>query len=157
MKMKITFATLTMLLAVSISSMFAQTAVSGSQTSVHEQVAQFTQTWQDAFNRADAKAIAALFTADAQRTDTEGSTVTGTNQIADHYTGLFKSGKWNVRIRTESTAQLADGSIVSTGSYKSTGTDASGAEVVRSGTFRNELIRKNKQFFIRRMKLLNSL
>jgi uncharacterized protein (TIGR02246 family) len=157
MKMKITFATLTMLLAVSVSSIFAQTAVSGSQTGVDEQVAQFTQTWQDAFNRADAKAIAALFTANAERTDTEGATATGTDQIAAHYTSLFKSGYWKVKIRTESTAQLADGTIVSTGSFRSTGTDASGAEVVRSGTFRNELIRQNKQFFIRRMKLHDSL
>ncbi len=156
MKLKLNVLALVCLLLAGVSPLVAQTAVSGG-SSVDEKVAKFMQRFQDAYNQADATAVGSLFTSDAERTDTEGTATTGSTQIADQYAKMFKSGKWMLTVRAESATQLADGTIVATGSYKATGTKADGTTEVRTGTFRNELTNKNKELLIRRMKLFKSL
>jgi uncharacterized protein (TIGR02246 family) len=156
MKLNFNIFAIVCLLLAGVSSLAAQTAVS-SGSSVDDRVAKFMQRFQDAYNQADAAAVGSLFTSDAERIDTEGTATTGSTQIADQYAKAFQSGKWMLVVRAESSTQLADGTIVATGSYKATGTKADGTTEVRTGTFRNELTRKNKELLIRRMKLFKSL
>lgn len=156
MKLNFNILAIVCLLLAGVSPLAAQTDAS-SGSSVDDRVAKFMQRFQDAYNQADAAAIGTLFTSDAERIDTDGTTVSGSTQIADQYALAFKHGKWMLVFRTESATQLADGTIVATGSYKATGTIGDGPTEVHTGTFRNELTRKNKELLIRRMKMFKSL
>jgi uncharacterized protein (TIGR02246 family) len=156
MKLYSTLFALVCLLALGTSSATAQTT---SNLSIDEsQVSTFTTSWESAFNSGDHNAIADMFTADGERTATDGTTVAGRERIAKHYADQFsKGGKFRVRIRTESTAPQTDGSVISTGQYISKGTDADGNEVVYRGTFRNQLVKENQRLRIKKMRLFEAL
>jgi ketosteroid isomerase-like protein len=156
MKLNFNFLALVCLLLAGTSSLVAQTAVGASSTDV-DQVSSFNTSYMDAYNRADIKALVKHFTADAERTDGEGTAIAGTDNLEAHYANALQSGKWKLMLRAESATRLADGTVVATGSYKATNTNADGTTEVRTGTYRNELVRKDKQLLIRKMKLFKSL
>jgi len=156
MKLLSSFFTLVCLFALGTSSIIAQTAVGASGTDA-DQIANFTRSYEDAYNRADFKALVKHFTADAERASTDGTAISGSDNLESHYAEAFKTGNWKLILRAESSTKLADGTIVSNGSYKATNTNADGTTEVRSGTYRNELVRKDRQLLIRRMKLFASL
>ena len=50
-----------------------------------------------AYNEKDAKAVGALFTADAEIEDEDGSVTRGRDAIVERFSGIFKEGKSNKR------------------------------------------------------------
>lgn len=135
----------------------AQTKTGSGALSLDDQVIQLTKAFEDAYNRADHQALADLFTSDAERTDADGSTTAGSANIGNLYKEGFGKGQWKVMIRHESAARVEPGSILATGSWKATGTDADGTSVTRSGTYRNEIAVQDKQMRIRKMKINSAL
>lgn len=156
MKLYSTLFALVCLLALGTSSVMAQTTASLSIDDT--QINSFTTAWEDAFNKADHKAIADMFTADGERTAADGTAVTGRERIAKHYADRFsEGGNFRVTIRTETTTPQADGSVITTGQYLSKGTATDGSEVVYRGTFRNQLVKENQRLRVKKMKLFDAL
>jgi uncharacterized protein (TIGR02246 family) len=157
MKRSLYFFAAMLLIAAGSTAAFAQTKTDSRSSSLDEQVAQFTKAFEDAYNRADHQALADLFTTNAERTDADGNTITGSSQIGEAYKEGFSKGQWKVMLRLESTARVEPGTVIGTGSWKVTGTDADGNLVTRTGTFANEISIQDKQMRIRKMKVNNSL
>jgi uncharacterized protein (TIGR02246 family) len=159
MKRILYFFTAMLIISAISTTSFAQTKAgsdSGS-LSVDDQVSRFIKQFEDAYNRADHQALADLFTTDAERTDADGNTVSGSSSIGESYKQAFSKGQWKVMLRLESTARVEPGTVIGAGSWKVTGTDTDGNPVTRIGTFNNEISIKDKQMRIRRMKVNNSL
>lgn len=144
-------------LAFSATLLSAQSSSIGGSANVDDQVASLTKSWEDAYNKADVMALRKLMAADIQRTNADGTALSGPDAVSDYYAKMFQSGKWKVMIRHESSAVQADGSIVATGSYKAEGTAADGTTSVNRGTYRNEIVRQDRSLVIRKMKLHDSL
>jgi len=157
MKRFLPFAAVLLIFAAGTNATFAQTKTGTASTSVDDQVMQLTKSWEDAYNRRDHQALTDLLTTDAERTDADGNTVAGSAQIGELYKEAFTRNQWKVVLRHESAARVEPGTVIATGSWKVSGTDADGNAVTQTGTYRNEISIQDKKMRIRKMKLNRSL
>jgi uncharacterized protein (TIGR02246 family) len=146
-----------LIMAAGSTAAFAQTKTGSGSTSVDDQVMQMMKNFEDAYNRMDHQAVADLFTTNAERTDADGNTVSGAAQIGEVYKESFAKNKWKLMVRHESAARVEPGTVIGTGSWKVSGTDADGNPVTRTGTYSNEISIQDKQMRIRKMKVNRSL
>lgn len=91
--------------------------------------------FQAAFNKEDAEAIKGLFTADAVRTDVDGSVVNGNDSIAKVFADRFAESDATVTITQKTAEAQADGSIHSTGTYHVMGKTSAGETIDRRGNY----------------------
>lgn len=111
-----------------------------SNTAGSSDVGQLINAYQDAYNKKDLKALRKLFAADAIRNNSDGTIVSGIDNIIDYYRGTFDIySDANLQLRGENTGAQADGNLVSSGTWRFRGKKADGSSVDLRGSFRNIL------------------
>ncbi|WP_080055755.1 nuclear transport factor 2 family protein [Spirosoma aerolatum] len=105
--------------------------------------------FQDAYNREDVATLKMMFTADAVRTATDGTTTKGA-AIVDFYTQGFVDADVTNVISLASVSPQFDGSVIFTGTYHLTGRSAKGERIVREGAYSNTAVKENGQWKISR-------
>lgn len=103
-----------------------------------------TQQYEQAFNKGDAKAVAALYTTDAFRLDPQGLFHAGREAIHKHYMAGFEGPVKGAKLslRPGRTQNLPGDVILAEGSYQITGA----AEAAPSGRYLNTIVRENGQW-----------
>jgi uncharacterized protein (TIGR02246 family) len=103
-----------------------------------------TQQYEQAFNKGDAKAVAALYATDAFRLDPQGMFHAGREAIQKHYVTGFEGPMKGTKLslRPGRTQNLPGDVILAEGSYQLTGA----AEGPPSGRYLNTLVRQDGQW-----------
>lgn len=102
-----------------------------------------TRSFEQAFNKGDAKGIAALVTKDAVQLTPDGRFLTGQTSIEEHHAKLFGGPAKGARLTLKpSHAQDVTSDVrVSEGTYQ-----VAGAEITGSGRYVNTLVRQGGQW-----------
>lgn len=121
---------------------------------VKSEVEALIKSFENAYNRADHATLATMFTADAVRENTDGSTISGTEQISANYAKIFSTAELRVQINSGEIVEQSDGKVLATGTYTVTGKNKQSGEAINlSGSFANTNVRENGQWKISHMKL----
>ena len=105
--------------------------------------------FQDAYNREDAATLRTMFTADAVRTATDGTTTKGA-AIVDFYTQGFADADVTNVVSLVNVSPQFDGSVIFTGTYHLTGRSVKGDRIVREGAYSNTAVKENGQWKLSR-------
>ncbi len=111
------------------------------------------QNFQDAYNKEDAAAIKAMFTADATRMMADGKTLKGAENIGNDYAETFKNTDAALTLKLANVQPQFDGSMVVTGTYNVYGTSVKGDRVAISGSYNNKLVNQDGQWKLADIKL----
>jgi ketosteroid isomerase-like protein len=107
---------------------------------LNNEVAEFTQTWQDAYNRADHAALTTFYADEVVILNpVDGTQATLTKElVGSNFANDFRANTLQIEIKTTTITLLSDGKVNTTGTYSVTGTDKkSGEKIDSSGTFDN--------------------
>jgi ketosteroid isomerase-like protein len=92
-----------------------------------------------------------MFTKDAVRSNADGQTQTGNDEIVAAYEELFQN-KLTVTIKQEKVT-TENNTTVSNGTYRATGSSASGESFDVSGTFIHTMVKENGKWKISKQDL----
>jgi uncharacterized protein (TIGR02246 family) len=106
-----------------------------------KELAAFTKKFQAAYNNKDDKTLKTMYTDDATRIGTDGTTSTGCDSIAAQFKDYFTANKVTIVIKQDKVDTQADGSATATGTYHVTGTSNTGEKIDRSGTYTNTVVK----------------
>lgn len=123
--------------------------VNWNMNTVALEIRDFVKQFQAAFNREDAATLKTMFTADAVRTATDGTTLTGAALI-DFYTQGFVDADVTNVVSLANVSPQFDGSVIFTGTYHLTGRSVKGERIVREGAYSNTAVKENGQWKISR-------
>ncbi len=104
--------------------------------------------YEAAYNNKDDKAIGALFTKDALRTNPDGTTLNGADAIAAFYADRFKESDATLHIMPGNMTTNADGTVTSTGTFSLSGKTKSGQAIDMKGGYTNTLVQQDGQWKI---------
>lgn len=104
--------------------------------------------YEAAYNKKDDKAIGALFTKDAVRTNPDGSTINGADAIAAFYADRFKESDATLHIMPGNNTSNADGTVTGTGSFSLSGKTTSGEAIDIKGSYTNTLVQQDGEWKI---------
>ena len=113
----------------------------------------FTKKFEDAYNKKDDKALKAMFTADATRTEANGTVTTGFDNIVAAMATAWADGKPMLQIKHEKSEKQADGSVISSGTYHVSGTTGSGEKLDINGSYNNTIVQEKGHWKIAKMVL----
>jgi ketosteroid isomerase-like protein len=100
------------------------------------------------YNKQDDKALKALYTENATRTDPDGSVINGSEGIRQQFVDSWANAKLILSIKHDKAEKQADGSIISTGTYHVDGRATSGDPISVDGAFTNTLVKENGKWKI---------
>jgi uncharacterized protein (TIGR02246 family) len=106
--------------------------------------------WTAAFNRGDAKALAAFYTENAVRASQEAGTVTSRAAIEKEFAANF-AGPWKgakVSVKVGSTHPVGADIAVNEGAWEVNGTGPDGKAMTMKGTYVNTIVKKNGAWVI---------
>ncbi|MEJ5960814.1 nuclear transport factor 2 family protein [Pedobacter immunditicola] len=132
---------------------FTQVKTVFAMEQVFKDVRTFVQNFQDAYNKEDASAIQALFTADGTRMMADGKTTKGAENIANDYAENFKNANAALTLKLSNVLPQFDKSMIVTGTYQVYGTSLKGDKVSLSGSYDNKLVNENGQWKLAEVKL----
>lgn len=113
------------------------------------EIRELVKQFQNAYNREDAATLKTIFTADAVRTATDGTTTKGA-ALVDFYTQGFVDADVTNVVSLANVSPQFDGSVIFTGTYHLTGRSAKGERIVREGAYSNTAVKENGQWKISR-------
>ena len=113
----------------------------------------FIKKFQDALNREDAAALKSMLTATATRAVADGTSVTGADQIMDVYAKRFADADLTAVITLANVIPQFDGSVICTGTSRSSGRSVKGNRVVLDLAYNNTVVKENGAWKMSRMKL----
>ncbi|MEO5892609.1 MAG: nuclear transport factor 2 family protein [Ferruginibacter sp.] len=131
---------------------YTQLKVVYAMTQVWKDVRVITQSFQDAYNKEDAAALKAMFTADAQNILPDGKTIKGAVNVAADYAEAFKNANVSITIKPANVQPQFDGSMIATGTFSLYGTSVKGDRIAFSGSFANKLVSQNGQWKLAEIK-----
>jgi uncharacterized protein (TIGR02246 family) len=120
---------------------------------VFKDVRTLVQNFQDAYNREDASAIQALYTADATRILVDGTVAKGAENIANQYAESFKNSNAALTLKFANVQPQFDGTMIATGTFHIFGTSINGERVSLAGNYNNKLVNQNGQWKLAEVKL----
>ena len=100
----------------------------------------FTKQFQAAYNKKDDKALKTMYTDDAVRVSTDGTTITGSENIIADLVKNYSVGKVMIAIKQDKVV-TADGSTTTTGTYHVTGKTDAGEAVEIKGSYTNTVVK----------------
>ncbi|MES1223511.1 MAG: nuclear transport factor 2 family protein [Bacteroidota bacterium] len=115
----------------------------------------FTKKYQDAYNKKDDKAIKMMYTADATRTDANGTVTTGNENIRVLTVTSWATSKPVLTITPEKADKQTDGTVIASGKYHVGGTKEGGEKLDINGTYTNTLVKEGGKWKISKMMLGN--
>ncbi|MEO5681740.1 MAG: nuclear transport factor 2 family protein [Chitinophagaceae bacterium] len=108
----------------------------------------FTKKFQDTYNKHNEKALKMMYTDDAVRIGTDGTTLTGNEAISAEFAKSFADIKPVIEITQNKAEKQADGNTVATGTYHLKGTTAAGESVDLKGSYVNTVVKVKGQWKI---------
>lgn len=99
----------------------------------------FTKKFEAAYNKQDVKALKDMYTADASRVATDGTTITGNDNIVAEFSKNFADTKVTIQIKPETATKETDGTVTATGTYHVSGTTNAGEKIERDGKYTNSM------------------
>lgn len=120
---------------------------------VFKDVRTLVQNFQDAYNKEDASAIQAMFTADGTRIMADGKTTKGAENIANWYAEAFKNASAALTLKLANVQPQFDKSMIATGTYHVFGISSNGDRLSLSGSYNNKLVNENGQWKLAEVKL----
>jgi ketosteroid isomerase-like protein len=116
----------------------------------------FTKKFQTAYNAADTKVLTTLFTKNAVRVNTDGTSITGADVIVAEYANSFTNSDLQLTINMGKTTNQTASKALTTGTYQVKGTSKQNNEKIEvNGAYENELVKENGTWKINSMKLMN--
>lgn len=113
---------------------------------VTKDMAAFAKKFQAAYNKHDDKALKMMYTADAVRIATDGTTLNGNEAISADFAKSFTDIKPTIEITPDKTESQSDGSAISTGTYHVTGRNAAGESIDLKGSYTNTVVKEKGQW-----------
>ena len=108
-----------------------------------------TKKYEQAYNKKDDKALKAMYTKDATKTNPDGTVLTGSEAIRASLVQEFEAvDSETLAVTYDSSTTVADGTITSTGSYRATGKAKTGEAFDVKGTYTNTLVKEKGQWKI---------
>lgn len=122
---------------------------------VDQEIAAFAKQFQEAYNKEDHAAIANFYTDDAVRIALDGSTLNGKAAIGAFTEAQFKGADLTL-VLTQELVSWSDfnHAYVAKGSYRATGTSASGEPIDISGHYSNIMLKQDGVWKISKSSLL---
>ena len=114
-----------------------------------------TRQFQDAYNKEDAKAIKAMYTADAVRVEVDGKTTNGAEGVKAIYETQFKNGDATVLINSVNVVSQNNTNATATGTFHVNGKTVKGDKIDLTGAYTNTLVKQNGQWKISKTVLNN--
>jgi uncharacterized protein (TIGR02246 family) len=102
-----------------------------------KELAALAKKFQAAYNSKDDKALKMMYTADAVRVATDGTTLNGNDAISADFAKTFADNTVTIEIKQDKATSQADGSAIATGTYHVTGTSKAGEKIDIKGAFTN--------------------
>lgn len=118
------------------------------QNFTNDDMQRLVSKYEAAYNKKDDKAIGAMFTKDAVRTNPDGTTLTGPVAIAAFYADRFKESDATLHIMPGNMTTNADGTVTSTDSFSLSGKTKSGEAIDMKGGYTNTLLQQDGQWKI---------
>ncbi len=100
----------------------------------------FAKQFQAAYNKKDDKALKTMYTDDAVRVGTDGSTITGSENIVAELVKNYSAGKVTIEILQEKVV-TTDGVTTTTGTYHVTGKTDAGEPIEIKGGYTNTVVK----------------
>lgn len=120
------------------------------QDAKNEDMVSLAKKYEQAYNKKDDKALKAMYTKDATRTDTEGTVLSGSEAIRAALAAAFAETDATAKliITQGKTETAADGTVTSTGTYIATGKSKTGEAFEYKGTYTNTVVKEDGQWKI---------
>lgn len=131
---------------------FSQIKTVYAMEQVWKDVRAMAQSFQDAYNKEDAAAIKALFTADAVRITPDGKSAKGADSVAAQYDEAFKNSNASATIKLANVLPQFDGSMLASGTYSIYGISEKGDRVAMNGSYVNKLVKENGKWKLAEVK-----
>jgi ketosteroid isomerase-like protein len=113
--------------------------------------------FQEAYNIGDNVALNNMFTTNAEKINTDGTTINGAEKIAASYKSSFTAANIQISNTVTSIVFENENKAVSKGSFTINGTlKSNGDPIFSDGTFENTYIKENGVWKISRMKLTDN-
>lgn len=135
-------------------SLSAQDLTSTNQIDV--QVKEMVKKFQDAYNQQDWASLKKLFHSQIERTAPDGTVSSGADAVTESFAAQQKTGPWILTLRDETIVRQEDGTVVVTGSFKSTNINGAVNET-RSGTFAINLVKGDRQLVMKKIRGYSAL
>jgi ketosteroid isomerase-like protein len=113
----------------------------------------FTKKFEEAYNKKDDKALKAMFTMDAVRTEANGTVTTGDENIAAVMVTGWTGSKPVLMIKHDKAEKQADGSVITSGTYHVGGTTDAGEKLDINGSYTNTVVKEKGKWKIAKMVL----
>lgn len=135
--------------------LFAANSTTLVAQNLNKEIEDYTQKFQAAYNKADHAALTALLTADAVRTNADGTVINGAAAIGVAYAQGFSATDQQVDIKITKITPQSDNKVLINGTFSLTGTvKANGEKIAIDGTYENTALKENGVWKISIMKLM---
>lgn len=121
-----------------------------------QELAAFTQKWQDAYNAADHATLATMYTREVISNNEDGSTSTLTNeQIGAKFESDFHEVSSKIEIKLTRMMTQADGKVKISGSFNSKNIlNEAGEMVENNGTFEHVVVKEGRDWKLCELKVI---
>jgi len=124
------------------------------QVGIEEEISKVSNDFLSAYNKGDGAAVGNLFTSNAVRINTDGTSITGADRIKETYRSGFATSTLQIEQSITNITSISRTEAIATGTYTITGNiKANNADVFSDGAFENTYTKVNGVWKISKMQL----